>query len=106
MLQNNDPVFLQGDEAYPGVAEDPTDVLGYGVSRSAELSMIAREGDMSETFVKAVLDAGGFCITDVGSTTTKAILFRRDPNWRYFYEEVPTTVEQPHEDVMVGVTAA
>ena len=61
---------------------------------------------MSETVGKAVLDAGKFCITDVGSTTTKAILFLRDPNWHYFYEEVPTTVEQPHEDVMVGVTAA
>jgi uncharacterized protein (TIGR01319 family) len=61
---------------------------------------------MSETIDKAVLDTGKFCITDVGSTTTKAILFLREPNWHYFYEEVPTTVEQPDEDVMVGVTSA
>jgi uncharacterized protein (TIGR01319 family) len=61
---------------------------------------------MSEIIDKAILDAGKFCITDVGSTTTKAILFLREPTWHYFYEEVPTTVEQPHEDVMVGVTAA
>jgi uncharacterized protein (TIGR01319 family) len=61
---------------------------------------------MSEAIGKTVQDAGRFCIADVGSTTTKAILFRRDPNWRCFCEEVPTTVEKPHEDVMVGVTAA
>ena len=46
----------------------------------------------------------GFCITDVGSTTTKAILFRRDKDWRFWYEEVPTTVEKPCEDVTIGVT--
>lgn len=61
---------------------------------------------MRETSGRTDLGAAGFCITDVGSTTTKAILFRRDPKWRYLYEEVPTTVEKPHEDVMVGVTAA
>ena len=55
---------------------------------------------------KTVFDAGRFCITDVGSTNTKAVLFRRDPDWRYSSEEVPTTVEKPHEDVMVGVIAA
>lgn len=61
---------------------------------------------MSETIGKTVLGLGKFCITDVGSTTTKAILFRRDPSWRCLCEEVPTTVEKPHEDVMIGVTAA
>lgn len=61
---------------------------------------------MSETMSKSVLAAGRFCITDVGSTTTKAILFRRDPSWNYVCEEVPTTVERPHEDVLVGVTEA
>ena len=47
------------------------------------------------------------CITDVGSTTTKAILFRRTgrsgSGWEYFGREAPTTVERPHEDVSVGV---
>ena len=48
------------------------------------------------------------CITDVGSTTTKAILFRRTGNggWEYFRREAPTTVEKPHEDVSVGVVGA
>ena len=47
------------------------------------------------------------CITDVGSTTTKAILFRRTADgWEYFRCEAPTTVEKPHEDVSVGVLQA
>ncbi len=47
------------------------------------------------------------CITDVGSTTTKAILFRRTGDgWEYFRREAPTTVERPHEDVSVGVVGA
>lgn len=47
------------------------------------------------------------CITDVGSTTTKAILFRKtDGGWEFFRRERPTTVEKPHEDVSIGVTAA
>jgi len=48
------------------------------------------------------------CITDVGSTTTKAILFRRseENGWEYFRREAPTTVEKPHEDVSVGVLQA
>ncbi|HYW68512.1 MAG TPA: glutamate mutase L, partial [bacterium] len=47
------------------------------------------------------------CITDVGSTTTKAILFRRSADgWEYFRREAPTTVERPHEDVSVGVLQA
>ena len=47
-----------------------------------------------------------FCITDVGSTTTKAILFKKSPDWRFFREEAVTTVEKPHEDVTVGVVRA
>ena len=47
------------------------------------------------------------CITDVGSTTTKAILFRRTADgWEYFRREAPTTVEKPHEDVSIGVVQA
>ncbi|MCK5597701.1 MAG: glutamate mutase L, partial [Candidatus Eisenbacteria sp.] len=48
------------------------------------------------------------CITDVGSTTTKAILFRRTGNgdWEYFRREAPTTVEKPDEDVSIGVMEA
>ena len=48
------------------------------------------------------------CITDVGSTTTKAILFRRTGNgdWEYFRREAPTTVEKPDEDVSIGVMKA
>lgn len=52
-------------------------------------------------------DPTEFCVTDVGSTTTKAILFRRtDGGWRFFRSEAPTTVEKPHEDVAVGVRHA
>ena len=48
-----------------------------------------------------------FCITDVGSTTTKALLFlRRAGAWQCFRYETPTTVEKPHEDVTVGVLQA
>jgi len=45
-------------------------------------------------------------ITDVGSTTTKALLISRRESREYRLEgtaEAPTTVEWPHEDVMVGV---
>jgi uncharacterized protein (TIGR01319 family) len=46
--------------------------------------------------------------TDVGSTTTKAILIeRRGPEYRLAARaEAATTVEQPHEDVMIGVQNA
>lgn len=48
-----------------------------------------------------------FCITDVGSTTTKALLFLREAGaWRCFRYETPTTVEKPYEDVTVGVLTA
>jgi hypothetical protein len=49
-------------------------------------------------------DPSEFCITDVGSTTTKALLFLRQAGtWRSYRYETPTTVEKPHEDVTVGV---
>ena len=47
--------------------------------------------------------------TDVGSTTTKARLFRYTENneWRYLISgEAPTTVEAPFEDVTMGVRNA
>lgn len=46
--------------------------------------------------------------TDVGSTTTKAILIeRRGGEYRLATRaEAPTTVEAPHEDVMIGVRNA
>jgi len=48
-----------------------------------------------------------FCITDVGSTTTKALLFLREAGtWHCFRYETPTTVEKPYEDVTVGVLQA
>ncbi len=48
-----------------------------------------------------------FSVTDVGSTTTKAILFHRaGDGWRCDRREAPTTVERPYEDVTVGVTQA
>jgi uncharacterized protein (TIGR01319 family) len=46
------------------------------------------------------------CVTDVGSTTTKAILFKNEGGWQFFREEAATTVERPHEDVTVGVMHA
>lgn len=52
-------------------------------------------------------DCARFCITDVGSTTTKAILFeRQNGRWRYVRREAPTTVEKPYENVSVGVLDA
>jgi uncharacterized protein (TIGR01319 family) len=52
-------------------------------------------------------DPTEFCITDVGSTTTKALLFlRRVGAWQSYRYETPTTVEKPYEDVTVGVLAA
>ena len=46
--------------------------------------------------------------TDVGSTTTKARLFKRDKDeWRFLVAgEAPTTVEAPYEDVTLGVRNA
>lgn len=47
-------------------------------------------------------------VTDVGSTTTKALLIERsEDGWRLSERgESPTTVEAPDEDVVVGVTRA
>ncbi|MBS7654530.1 glutamate mutase L [Candidatus Bathyarchaeota archaeon] len=47
-------------------------------------------------------------VTDVGSTTTKARLFKRtETGWRYVISgEAPTTVEAPYEDVTMGVCNA
>jgi uncharacterized protein (TIGR01319 family) len=47
-----------------------------------------------------------FCLIDVGSTTTKAILFTKDTKWSYSRREAPTTVEKPYEDVTYGVLNA
>lgn len=47
-----------------------------------------------------------FCVVDVGSTTTKAVLFLREGTWRFHRAETPTTVEKPYEDVSVGLLAA
>ena len=47
--------------------------------------------------------------TDVGSTTTKARLFRKteEGEWRFLVAgEAPTTVETPYEDVTLGVRNA
>lgn len=46
------------------------------------------------------------CVTDVGSTTTKAILFVREDGWKYYRREAPTTVAKPEADVTIGVTQA
>jgi uncharacterized protein (TIGR01319 family) len=55
----------------------------------------------------ALEKARRFLVTDVGSTTTKAILFESENGaWRYVRREAPTTVEKPHEDVSVGVLNA
>jgi uncharacterized protein (TIGR01319 family) len=52
-------------------------------------------------------DSNLFCIADVGSTTTKAILFeKQDGKWLFSRKEAPTTVEKPHEDVAIGVIRA
>ena len=47
-------------------------------------------------------------VTDVGSTTTKARLFKEiNGEWRYMLSgEAPTTVEAPYENVIMGVQNA
>jgi len=48
-------------------------------------------------------------ITDVGSTTTKAVLIAARTDQEYYVAgqaNAPTTVEAPEEDVMIGVRAA
>jgi len=57
----------------------------------------------------ALQDPANILITDVGSTTTKALLISRlvDGDYRLAgTAEAPTTVEWPHENVMVGVQNA
>jgi len=45
-----------------------------------------------------------YLIVDVGSTTTKAILFSPDDDgWHFVRREAPTTVEAPHADVAIGL---
>ncbi len=49
-----------------------------------------------------------FVVTDVGSTTTKALLFEKVENsWRFVAKgEAATTVEAPYANVMIGVINA
>jgi uncharacterized protein (TIGR01319 family) len=63
--------------------------------------------EKNQASVNAFGEAGRFLVTDVGSTTTKAILFERENgSWRFVRKEAPTTVEKPHEDVSIGVLNA
>ena len=52
---------------------------------------------------------GFLVITDVGSTTTKALLLSRTSGGGLEFRasaDVPTTVEKPHEDVCIGVAGS
>ncbi len=52
---------------------------------------------------------GLLLITDIGSTTTKALLLTRDEDNKLRFvsmADVPTTVEKPEEDVCIGVSKA
>lgn len=63
----------------------------------------------SVDFTEGRRKTGMLIITDVGSTTTKALLLQRtDDNSLRFVNsaDVPTTVEKPFEDVCVGVARA
>jgi len=51
-------------------------------------------------------DMKHFCVIDIGSTTTKVLLFQKESEWRFYREERPTTVEKPYEDVTIGVINA
>lgn len=55
---------------------------------------------------KSIQNLNKFCVIDIGSTTTKAILFKHDSDWQYYRQEAPTTVEKPYEDVTYGVIQA
>jgi len=55
---------------------------------------------------KSMQNLNKFCVIDIGSTTTKAILFKHDSDWQYYRQEAPTTVEKPYEDVTYGVIQA
>lgn len=58
--------------------------------------------------IKKIEDLNYILVTDVGSTTTKARFFqRKKEGWRYIVSgEAPTTVEDPYEDVTMGVKNA
>ena len=63
----------------------------------------------SEDFTPGNRKTGMLIITDVGSTTTKALLLQRssDNSLRFAGSaDVPTTVEKPFEDVCTGVARA
>ncbi|NOQ21984.1 MAG: hypothetical protein GQ565_04950, partial [Candidatus Aegiribacteria sp.] len=63
----------------------------------------------SEDYTEGKRKTGMLIITDVGSTTTKALLLKRsDDNSLHFVDsaDVPTTVEKPFEDVCIGVARA
>ncbi|MCK5117733.1 MAG: glutamate mutase L [Candidatus Aegiribacteria sp.] len=63
----------------------------------------------SEDFTSGERKTGMLIITDVGSTTTKALLLQRSAdNTLHFIDsaDVPTTVEEPFEDVCIGVVRA
>jgi uncharacterized protein (TIGR01319 family) len=63
----------------------------------------------SEGFDSGGRSTGMLIITDVGSTTTKALLLKRAENNTLHFvtsSDVPTTVEKPFEDVCIGVSQA
>jgi uncharacterized protein (TIGR01319 family) len=63
----------------------------------------------SEDFTEGNRKTGMLIITDVGSTTTKALLLRRSADSTLHFvdsADVPTTVEEPYEDVCIGVARA
>jgi len=78
------------------------------------LYLVAANGLLGLEWISNSLnDPGGVRLqailaTDVGSTTTKAILLEKlSSGWRLSArEEAPTTVEAPYEDVTVGVRQA
>jgi len=52
-----------------------------------------------------MIDKKNILITDIGSTTTKAVLFQKQNNKYKLIglEHIPTTVEKPVEDVKIGI---
>jgi len=67
-----------------------------------------RRGTTSQRQTKKPEEFEIMLVTDVGSTTTKARLFRKKSNEYRFVSsgEAPTTVEAPYEDVTRGVRNA
>ncbi len=67
------------------------------------------QGELSDRMLENVRRTGFLVITDVGSTTTKALLLARTPVGGLRFEasaDVTTTVEKPREDVCIGVGEA